>query len=119
MWYSPTPMCMFNPVVHGLGNKGCSACDGLISVAANGDVLPCASYDRSVGNLLEQGVDDVWAGGLAASFRDKELAHPQCRACDSFAVCNGACPLYWRHMGFDELVERNGFAPVGEEHFER
>ncbi|NIS63718.1 MAG: radical SAM protein, partial [Gemmatimonadales bacterium] len=49
MWYSPTPMCMFNPVAHGLGNKGCSACDGLLSVAANGAVLPCASYDEPVG----------------------------------------------------------------------
>lgn len=117
MWYSPTPMCMFNPILHGLGNKGCSACDGLISVGANGDVIPCASYDESVGNLLEQPVDEIWGGQRAVAFREKFLAHPECRSCDNFDVCNGACPLYWRHMGFDELVEHNGFSPAPKDHF--
>lgn len=32
MWYSPTPLCLFNPIPAGLGNKGCSACEGLLSV---------------------------------------------------------------------------------------
>jgi radical SAM protein with 4Fe4S-binding SPASM domain len=118
MWYSPTPMCMFNPILHGLGNKGCSACDGLISVGANGDVIPCASYDQSVGNLLEQDVDAIWGGKRARDFRDKFLAHPECRSCENFDVCNGACPLYWRHMGFDELTDHNGFDAAPDDHFE-
>ena len=71
MWYSPVPMCMFNSVAHGLGNKGCAACDGLLSVAANGDVLPCASFDESVGNLLEQEVDSVWQSRRAKLHRSK------------------------------------------------
>lgn len=112
MWYSPVPMCMFNSVSRGLGNKGCSACDGLLSVAANGDVLPCASYDESVGNLLEQDADEVWRSARARQHRDKYLAHPQCRACEQFAICNGACPLYWRQMGFGELERHNGFEPA-------
>jgi radical SAM protein with 4Fe4S-binding SPASM domain len=117
MWYSPTPLCMFNPVAHGLGNKGCSACDGLLSVGANGDVLPCASYNESVGNLLQEDVDEVWHSRRATQFRSKFLAHPQCRACTNFAVCNGACPLYWRQMGFGELTQVTGFCPLGQEHF--
>jgi radical SAM protein with 4Fe4S-binding SPASM domain len=119
MWYSPTPMCMFNPITHGLGNKGCSACDGLISVGANGDVLPCASYDESVGNLLQQEVRDIWTSSRATQFRGKFLAHPQCRSCDSFAICNGGCPLYWRQLGFDELTERQGFRRMSAEHFDQ
>jgi radical SAM protein with 4Fe4S-binding SPASM domain len=119
MWYSPTPMCMFNPIAHGLGNKGCSACEGLLSVGANGDVIPCASYDETVGNLLEQDVIDVWQSDRAEQFRDKFLAHPQCRDCEDFQVCNGACPLYWRHMGFEELTARNRFRTVRREHFDR
>jgi radical SAM protein with 4Fe4S-binding SPASM domain len=109
MWYSPTPLCMFNPIAHGLGNKGCSACDGLLSVAANGDVLPCSSFDEPVGNLLRQTVAAVWQSGKARRFRDKALAHPRCRECDDFALCHGACPLYWRHLGYGELEERKGF----------
>jgi radical SAM protein with 4Fe4S-binding SPASM domain len=119
MWYSPTPMCLFNPVAHGLGNKGCSACDGLLSVAPNGDVLPCASYAEPVGNLLRQAVRDIWASRRAGQFRDKFLAHPACHACADFAICNGACPLYWRQMGFHELNGRQGFGPVPAEHFAR
>ncbi len=106
MWYSPTPMCMFNPVARGLGNKGCSACDGLLSVAANGDVLPCSSYDDPVGNLLEQDVHSIWTSAKAQHYRDKGLAYSSCRDCEEFHLCHGACPLYWRHMGFGELVAR-------------
>jgi radical SAM protein with 4Fe4S-binding SPASM domain len=103
MWYSPVPMCMFNSIIHGLGNKGCSACDGLISVGANGDVLPCASCDDSVGNLLENDFESIWQSEKAIKYRDKRFAHPQCRECENFHICNGACPLYWQKVGFDEL----------------
>jgi radical SAM protein with 4Fe4S-binding SPASM domain len=119
MWYSPTPMCLFNPIVHGLGNKGCAACDGLLSVAANGDVLPCASYDESVGNVLEQGLLEVWRSPRAVQFREKFLAHPQCRDCEHFHICNGACPLYWRQRGFGELCHVRGFETLGQEYFEQ
>lgn len=105
MWYSPVPMCMFNSITAGLGNKGCSACDGLISVAPNGDVLPCASYDEAVGNLLKDGFRSVWDSRSACFFRDKEFAHSHCKTCEHFVVCNGACPLYWRERGYDELED--------------
>jgi radical SAM protein with 4Fe4S-binding SPASM domain len=110
MWYSPTPMCLFNPVAHGLGNKGCSACDGLLSVAANGDVLPCSSYDDPVGNILREDAETVWSSTKAKRYRDKRFSHPACRSCEDFALCHGACPLYWRHMGFDELSVREEVA---------
>jgi radical SAM protein with 4Fe4S-binding SPASM domain len=119
MWYSSTPMCVFNPIVHGLGNKGCAACDGLLSVAANGDLLPCASYDESLGNMLQHNVVELWKSDRAVAFRSKFLAHPECRACEHFAMCNGACPLYWRTMGFDELCEVRDFSAVGPDFFDQ
>ncbi|MCF6241440.1 MAG: radical SAM protein [Bacteroidales bacterium] len=103
MWYSPIPMCMFNTITNELGNKGCAACDGLISVGANGDVLPCSSYDEPVGNLKKQSFSKIWNDDKAAYLRNKEYAHSICQSCDHLAVCNGACPLYWRNMGFEEL----------------
>jgi radical SAM protein with 4Fe4S-binding SPASM domain len=109
LWYSPTPMCMFNPIPAGLGNHGCSACDGLISVAPNGSVIPCASYDDEVGSLLDNDLVKVWNSDKARGYRDKALAHPRCRECSQFDICNGACPLYWRELGFGELEARNGF----------
>jgi len=114
-WYSPTPMCIFNPILHGLGNKGCSACDGLISVGADGQVLPCASYDEPVGDLLGGNFDDVWSSERATAFRQKFLAHDVCKGCEQFHICNGACPLYWRQIGHGELLEARGLAPTQEE----
>jgi radical SAM protein with 4Fe4S-binding SPASM domain len=105
MWYSPVPVCIFNTITHDLGNKGCAACDGLLSVAPNGDVLPCSSYDESVGNLIESDFLEVWNNKNAKYFRDKGFAHELCTACDNLAVCNGGCPLYWRNLGYQELEE--------------
>jgi radical SAM protein with 4Fe4S-binding SPASM domain len=112
MWYSPTPLCLFNPILHALGNKGCGACDGLLSVDCQGNVLPCSSCADPVGNLLRSDFAEIWDSGRAAAYRLKRLAHPQCRECDSFPACHGACPLYWRHFGFDELCRSRGFRPV-------
>jgi radical SAM protein with 4Fe4S-binding SPASM domain len=103
LWYSPTPMCLFNPIAHGLGNKGCSACDGLLSVAANGDVLPCSSYDDPIGNLVERDFRSIWGSERARFYREKRFAREACRGCEDFAACHGACPLYWRHAGYGEL----------------
>ena len=103
MWYSPTPMCLFNPVAHQLGNKGCSACEGLLSVDPYGRVLPCSSWKEPVGDLLEEGFRAVWFGEQGQSLREKRAAHPGCRDCEHFAVCHGACPLYFKVHGYGEL----------------
>ena len=106
MWYSPTPLCIFNPISRGLGNKGCAACDGLLSVAPNGDVLPCSSYPKPMGNLLKEkgGFKKLWGGKDFAWFRAKNFAHEKCKACRHLAVCNGGCPLYWERTGCGELT---------------
>ncbi len=105
MWYSPTPMCLFNPISHQLGNKGCSACEGLLSVDPYGRVLPCSSWKDPVGSLIRDGFKTVWFGEKGQSLRDKRSAHPGCRDCEHFAVCHGACPLYFKVHGYGELEE--------------
>ena len=108
MWYSPTPACILNPLAEGLGNKSCAACDGLLSVAPDGDVLPCSSYAQPVGNLLKQPFAAVWESGAATFFRRKDYAPPECSDCGEFTACAGACPLYWSAMGTAELTGRGG-----------
>jgi radical SAM protein with 4Fe4S-binding SPASM domain len=106
-WYSPTPFCIFNPVAHGLGNKGCAACDGLVHVSPSGEVLPCSSFARGVGNVLEEGFEKVWFGKDAQYYKQKRQAHPICRTCEHFELCQGACTLYWSGMGYGELYAAN------------
>jgi len=105
MWYSPTPVCIYNPIAKGLGNKGCSACDGLLSVAPNGDILPCSSYPKPMGNILAHkgGFAALWSSAPFKYFQEKRFAHALCAECDALAHCNGACPLYWERAGYKEL----------------
>lgn len=108
MWYSPTPVCIFNPVSHGLGNKGCAACDGLLSVAPNGDILPCSSYPEAMANMLEiRGrFRETWQSDDFVYFQKKRFSHSRCLECVDLAVCNGGCLLYWRRVGYRELLEQ-------------
>jgi len=104
MWYSPTPMCIFNPLAFGLGNKSCAACDGLLSISPTGDVLPCSSYPEPVGNLLREPFESVWKAARSRFFREKKYAPTECADCEEFIACAGACPLYWSAMGTEELA---------------
>lgn len=105
LWYSPTPYCIYNPVAKRLGGKSCAACDGLLSVAPNGDVLPCSSVPKSVGNLLRDGFEKTWNGRRALYWREKRYAHRKCRGCGQFDICTGACPIYWDAVGYGELKQ--------------
>jgi radical SAM protein with 4Fe4S-binding SPASM domain len=103
LWYSPTPYCIFNPVVARLGGKSCAACEGLLSIGPSGDVYPCSSIPKSVGNLLRSSFESVWKGRRARYWRQKRYAVRMCRKCEWFDVCAGACPIYWRARGYEEL----------------
>ena len=105
-WYSPTPLCLYNPIARGLGNKSCAACDGLLSVSPSGDLLPCSSWPEPIGNLLESGFRELWFSDRAAHFKKKRYAPDSCRACASFTACQAACPLYWRWAGYGEIEDK-------------
>lgn len=102
-WYSPTPLCVYNPIARGLGNKSCAAADGLLSVSPGGDILPCSSYPESLGNLLEKDFAEAWFSERASYFKNKRYAPESCSRCGSFTACQAACPLYWDYAGYGEL----------------
>ena len=107
LWYSPTPLCLFNPIAHGLGNKGCAACDGLLSVSPSGNILPCSSYPHPMGNLLKHkgNFKTLWSSEPFRFFQEKRYVHEKCLKCEDLAVCQGGCPLYWKYKGYQELEE--------------
>ncbi|MBN1296414.1 radical SAM protein [bacterium] len=95
MWYAPTPICLFNPVALGLGNKGCAACEGLLAIDPDGNILPCSSWPEPLGSLLKTDFRTIWFSDRARTLRMKHAAPEQCTGCSDFAVCQGACPLYF------------------------
>lgn len=121
VWYSPLPLCLFNTVAEGLGNRGCAAADGLLHVNPAGDVLPCSSFahTESLGNLLREPFDVVWRSRAARFFRAKQMMPSACHRCPEAAACQGACVLYWREVGLAELGGRSDERPSLPEGFAR
>jgi radical SAM protein with 4Fe4S-binding SPASM domain len=113
VWYSPLPLCLFNTIAHGLGNRGGAAADGLLHVSPSGDVLPCSSFGHaeSLGNLLRQPFEEVWRSRAARFFRAKEMMPGGCESCPEAAACQGACVLYWREKGVAELGRGDAARP--------
>ncbi len=106
LWYSPTPLCTFNPVAYGFGNKSCAAITGLLSIDPMGNVIPCSSWRMPVASLLKQTFRDIWHSSMVSYFKQGDYSPNECHACLDFNVCKGACPLYWRACGLEELHDR-------------
>jgi radical SAM protein with 4Fe4S-binding SPASM domain len=119
VWYSPLPLCLFNTIAHGLGNRGCAAADGLLHVSPSGDVLPCSSFGHaeSLGNLLREPFEAIWQSRAARFFRAKEMMPGGCGSCPEAAACQGACVLYWRERGVAELGRDDSSRPLLPEVF--
>lgn len=106
VWYSPVPYCLFNPVQAGLGGKSCACVDGLISVNPAGELIPCSSFERGIGDLLHEPFEKVWHTRTARYWRNKEFIPPVCQDCEIKEICCGACPLYWEERGgFGDLED--------------
>ena len=104
LWYSPVPLCIFNPIAHGLGNKACAAITGLLSVDPAGNIIPCSSWREPVGSLLHSSFADLWRSERFDCYKHVEYAPEECRECAHFKKCKGACPLYWQAVGKGEIL---------------
>jgi radical SAM protein with 4Fe4S-binding SPASM domain len=105
VWYSPVPYCLLNPAAQGLGSQSCAAADGLLSIAPDGQVLPCSSFETGIGNLLRESFATIWDRRTARYWRNKEFLPPGCKECELADLCCGACPLYWDEQGtFAEIA---------------
>ena len=115
VWYSPTPYCIFNPIDHNLGAKSCACVSGLLSVNPAGQVIPCSSYDRGIGSLLDHSFSHIWNSDQALYYRERRYVPPVCGSCNMVKMCAGACPLYWENAGgFGEIEEVMGRRPRGK-----
>lgn len=112
LWYSPVPLCIFNPIAYGFGNKSCAAVTGLLSIDPLGNIIPCSSWRMPVGSLLRENYKDIWHASRLDYFRNGEYAPALCRNCLHVTACKGACPLYWEACGLEELHGRTQDIPL-------
>lgn len=93
IWYTPTQYCNFDPMQLNLGIKGCTAALYNMCIEPNGDVIPCQSYYRSVGNILTNNWDSIWNHKLSVQLRERQNLPEKCHDCALLADCGGGCPL--------------------------
>ncbi len=93
IWYTPTEYCHFDPMALDLGVKGCTAALYNMCVEPDGNVLPCQSYYRPLGNLLADPWESIWNHELAVRLRERKNVPEKCNGCSLLAECGGGCPL--------------------------
>ena len=98
IWYTPTQYCHFNPLQLNLGIKGCTAALYNMCIEPNGDVIPCQSYYRALGNLLLNPWNEIWEHPLAVQLRNRADIPVGCQTCDVLPECGGGCPLAREHQ---------------------
>lgn len=79
--------------------EGCSGLRGSCGVLPDLDVIPCTFTPHLVaGNLRDQSLTEIMAGGTATAFRDRISRqvrdNPGCAACARHENCWGGCPVF-------------------------
>lgn len=93
IWYTPTQYCHFDPLQLDLGVKGCTAALYNMCIEPDGSVIPCQSYYRSLGNILDTPWELIWNHELAIQLRERRGVPPACQTCLLLQQCGGGCPL--------------------------
>lgn len=100
IWYTPTQYCVMNPLQLELGIKSCSACRISMCIEPTGDVIPCQSYFKQLGNILTDDWKKIWNHPLCQDIRSKKYAPEKCLECPELPICGGGCPLKLRQEGY-------------------
>jgi radical SAM protein with 4Fe4S-binding SPASM domain len=93
-WFLPTCYKNLDPVGLGFGVKACSACRVNMLIQPDGSVIPCQSWiHESFGSFLDLDWNSIWNSELAKKIRGHGFVSDDCKVCDRFSECGGACPL--------------------------
>lgn len=93
IWYSPTRYCEMDPTTHDVGFKRCTAAEYNVCIEPDGQVLPCQSFFRPAGHILEDDWKTIWDSPLFTRIRTREDLPEMCEGCPDLEVCGAGCPL--------------------------
>jgi radical SAM protein with 4Fe4S-binding SPASM domain len=92
-WYTPTQYCRLNPVELDLGVKQCTAGKYNMAIEPDGTVIPCQSFFRPLGNILNDPFEKIYQHDFLVSLRRRDWAMDKCRECEWLPSCGCGCPL--------------------------
>jgi len=95
-WFTPTQYCQLNPLELGLGIKSCSACRMNMCVDPEGEVYPCQSYFKSLGNILVDDWSAIWNHPICKEIRERKYVPEKCENCPELTICGAGCILELR-----------------------
>lgn len=87
-----------------------STCTGgrtIIQISPEGEVKPCPMVDVSYGNILEEGLEEVW--GKMGDWSDNNYVPNECEPCDLTEICRGSCRAEAQRMN-GSLDAQNPFS---------
>jgi radical SAM protein with 4Fe4S-binding SPASM domain len=93
IWYTPTRYCELDPNNLGLGVKRCSAAQLAMAIEPNGIVIPCQSYYKGLGHILEDSWESIWNNPISQEIRNHVNVPEECKDCDQLDLCGAGCPL--------------------------
>jgi radical SAM protein with 4Fe4S-binding SPASM domain len=93
IWYTPTQYCRLNPVEFDLGVKQCTAGKYNLAIEPDGTVIPCQSFFRPLGNILNDPFEKIYNHDFLVSLRRRDWAMDKCRECEWLSTCGCGCPL--------------------------
>jgi radical SAM protein with 4Fe4S-binding SPASM domain len=93
IWYTPTQYCRFDPTLSNLGVKGCTAALYSMCIESNGDVIPCQSTYRPLGNIQTDAWESIWNHPISRQLRERQDLPIKCKGCPIVSECGGGCPL--------------------------
>jgi radical SAM protein with 4Fe4S-binding SPASM domain len=68
----------------------CTAGDSLITIQANGDLLPCRRMPVIVGNVLDKSIKELYySSDFLKKLRNTENINASCKACIYSNLCRG------------------------------
>jgi radical SAM protein with 4Fe4S-binding SPASM domain len=69
---------------------GCAAGVFGVTIAADGNIMPCRRMDLSIGNIKEVSLRELWAESpVLWALRQRQSYHGNCALCRYWAVCRG------------------------------
>lgn len=93
------------PYFSGCAGFGCGAAFNFAAVLPDGEVHACRKFPSRIGNVLEQGLVEVYDSDEAARYR---RGCESCTPCELKPVCGG-CLAVASSMGLDPFAERDRY----------
>jgi GeoRSP system radical SAM/SPASM protein len=94
---APAKIAFDDPIIALLGEKEAGAVKGStcgklsLHIEPDGDATPCGFIPLTVGNILRDGLKEIWKNSPILKKMREKTPQGKCRSCDAFGECLGGC----------------------------